>query len=73
MTEENLTQMSTAPRLVGSDLDDDFDHENDYTKLTPNDIKRVDNVTGEFTYANDAGVLVTLKRQRAQSYNWLAF
>jgi hypothetical protein len=73
MTEEKQSQADIAPRIVGSDLDDDFDHESDYTKLTPNDIKRVDNVTGEFTYANDTGVVVTLKRQRAQSYNWLAF
>jgi hypothetical protein len=75
LSEEHAKQLSDAPRLAvtSNDLDDDFDRENDYTKFTPNDIKRIDNVTGEFTYANDAGVIVTLKRQRAQSYNWLAF
>ena len=66
-----------APALLASveDLIEQNDDDNDWHNavFTPNDIKRVDNVTGEFIYANDEGVLVTLKREKAQSYNWMAF
>jgi hypothetical protein len=41
--------------------------------LSPNDIKRVDSVTGEFVYATDDGIVVKLSRQKQQNYNWLAF
>ncbi len=65
------------PMLVGSmeDMVDTEDENGDWHSVvfTPNDIKRVDNVTGEFIYSNDKGVLVTLKREKATNYNWMAF
>ncbi len=71
------TESNDAPRLVASEeIRADFDDEDDDHHgviFTPNDIKRVDNTTGEFIYANDRGVVVTLKREKTQSYNWLAF
>jgi SpoVK/Ycf46/Vps4 family AAA+-type ATPase len=70
-----------SPRLVAADEDDldvpslESDDDGDWHSVhfTPNDIKRVDNTTGEFIYANNEGVVVSLKREKVQSYNWLAF
>ena len=73
-----LSDGDDIPRLVASDeleavCDSDDDGDWQSVSFTPNDIKRVDNVTGEFVYANNDGVVITLKREKTQSYNWLAF
>lgn len=57
--------------LVAREPDDDSEYQG--LKFTPNDIKRVDANTGEFIYTNDSGVLVVLKREKQQNYNWMAF
>jgi hypothetical protein len=68
---DGIPALAVASDMMDNEVDEDGDWHN--VRFTPNDIKRVDNVTGEFTYANNDGVVVTLKRERTQSYNWLAF
>ena len=77
-----MSEGDDSPQLVAasdSDYGDipslESDDEGDWHSVhfTPNDIKRVDNTTGEFIYANNDGVVVTLKRERTTSYNWMAF
>jgi hypothetical protein len=66
------------PALVSASeiVSHDEDYEDSRWKsvtLSPNEIKRVDSVTGEFIYATDDGIVVKLSRQKQQNYNWLAF
>jgi hypothetical protein len=65
---------SDEPVALSDDIigcDDESDYKN--VRFTPNEIKRVDANTGEFIYSNDSGVLLVLKREKQQNYNWMAF